>query len=407
MTVDSEACNGTTLYLNFTLRSLAMTSSIKTLFIQDYRSLRDLGVTFGRLSVICGPNGSGKSNLYRTLRLLADIARGNFIESIAQEDGISSAFWAGNNAEAAPTTSTKRFPRASSLRIGFAGSELGYAIDLGLPIPQDGSLFNFDPEIKSEHIWHGPVLGRKNLLVERINRSIKINAPSSMWDHFGASPFPYESIFQFISDPRQVPETLVLRQQMLSWRFYEIFRTDYSSPIRQSQLGVHSPVLASDGSNLAAALQTIREIGSSTTLDDAILEAFPGSRIEIRLADHRIGLYFRQLGINRAFSTRELSDGILRFLCLTAALMTPRPPPLMVLNEPETSLDPNLFPTLARLIVDASISSQIIVTSHSELLISALSSASDCTMIALKKIDGETLVAGRSLLDQPAWRWNT
>jgi predicted ATPase len=59
-----------------------------------------------------------------------------------------------------------------------------------------------------------------------------------------------------------------------------------------------------------------------------------------------------------------LSDGALRYLLLTAALLTPRPPTLLVLNEPETSLHPDLSPALARLIASASPHSQLIVVTH-------------------------------------------
>ena len=73
----------------------------------------------------------------------------------------------------------------------------------------------------------------------------------------------------------------------------------------------------------------------------------------------------------------ELSDGTLRYLLLVAALLSPRPPGLMVLNEPETSLHPALLAPLARLIGQASSTTQIVVVSHSAPLISALQREAD------------------------------
>jgi predicted ATPase len=68
---------------------------LSTLAISNYRSLRDLVIRLQRLNVVTGPNGSGKSNLYRALRLLADIAQGRIIPSLAREGGIRSTLWAG------------------------------------------------------------------------------------------------------------------------------------------------------------------------------------------------------------------------------------------------------------------------------------------------------------------------
>ncbi|RQW77844.1 MAG: ATP-binding protein, partial [Methylococcus sp.] len=88
-----------------------------------------------------------------------------------------------------------------------------------------------------------------------------------------------------------------------------------------------------------------------------------------------------------------------------AALLTPRPPPLMVLNEPETSLHPDLLPALARLIVAASRHTQVWVVSHANRLIHALNDNPACQQIVLEKCLGQTRIMGQGLLDGPAWHW--
>ena len=87
----------------------------------------------------------------------------------------------------------------------------------------------------------------------------------------------------------------------------------------------------------------------------------------------------------RALSAAELSDGTLRYLLWVAALLTPRPTPLMVLNEPETSLHPDLLPALARLIIRAAESTKIWVVSHASRLIAALEQADECHSLRLEK----------------------
>src|SRR5665213_1083891 len=107
-----------------------------------------------------------------------------------------------------------------------------------------------------------------------------------------------------------------------------------------------------------------------------------------------------QHGLLRPMKAAELSDGTLRYFLLVAALLSPRPPALMILNEPETSLHPDLLAPLARLIAEASKRSQIIVVSHAVALVSALDEASDVQQIILEKRLGETLTESN---DRPAW----
>jgi predicted ATPase len=100
--------------------------------------------------------------------------------------------------------------------------------------------------------------------------------------------------------------------------------------------------------------------------------------------------------------TAELSDGTLRYLLLVVALLTPRPPALLVLNEPETSLHPDLLAPLARLIVKASGRSQIIVVSHAAALVRVLRESETSAVFELAKAFGETVVPGA---ERPAWEW--
>ncbi len=77
---------------------------IQTVAIHGYRSLRDLVLPLGQLSVITGANGSGKSSVYRSLHLLADVAQNAVVPSLAREGGLSSTFWAGSEAIARSVT---------------------------------------------------------------------------------------------------------------------------------------------------------------------------------------------------------------------------------------------------------------------------------------------------------------
>jgi predicted ATPase len=94
----------------------------------------------------------------------------------------------------------------------------------------------------------------------------------------------------------------------------------------------------------------------------------------------------------RPLQTRELSDGQLRFLCLSAALLSPRPPSLLALNEPETSLHPDLINSLARLMARASKHTQLWITTHSRRLAESIEQHSGLPRVRLRMVDGETKV---------------
>jgi predicted ATPase len=112
-----------------------------------------------------------------------------------------------------------------------------------------------------------------------------------------------------------------------------------------------------------------------------------------------------QPGLLRPLKAAELSDGTLRYLLWIAALLSPRPPELLVLNEPETSLHPDLLPALARLIAGAAQRSQVLVVSHARRLIAALEEQPGCHSLTLEKELGETRIMGVAPLDLPPWQW--
>jgi predicted ATPase len=208
-----------------------------------------------------------------------------------------------------------------------------------------------------------------------------------------------------VADPRNAPEMLMLRESIRDWRFYDHFRTDSNAPVRSPQIGTWTPILGDDGSDLAAAIETIREIGANDMLNAAVEDAFPGSRLSVVNVEGRFALTMAQHGLLRQLGTAELSDGTLRYLLWIAALLTPRPPALMVLNEPETSLHPDLLPALARLIARAAERAQIVVVTHAKPLISALAQEAGCHSIVLEKAFGETKIAGSNELGTPGWHW--
>ena len=370
--------------------------NIQEIEISGYRSIDDLKLELSNVTVLVGPNGCGKSNIYQSINLIAAAATGQFARRIAEEGGMQSILFAGDRDK-------REQPRT---RLSVAFEQLCYAIEFGI-IPaserMEGfqgepelSIFKLDPDIKQEVIEIKTGGRRVNLLKRK--RSIvlakdidgqELAYPDTLTES--------ESVLSELREPQKFPELANLRAQFLKWRFYHDFRTDLQSPIREPQLATMTPILGHDGRDLAATIATIRAVGDKAKLDNSLKKAFPDSNVIVEEEEGAVNLRMSFPGISRELEARELSDGILQYLCLLAALLTPRPAPFMVLNEPETSIHFDLLKPMADLINAASENSQILLTTHSKELARFLR-LKGAMIYELEKIDGATCLRGKRKL---------
>lgn len=360
---------------------------LTTLSIEGYRSVRKIRLPLHRVNLFVGANGCGKTNLYRALWLISEAASGRLARALAQEGGMPSVLWAGSRRQKDPARVT----------LAVECGPFTYSLSLGLPVKDDydrnrTSLFTLDPKVKEETIKIQSGKSRPVTVLERGNSTAWVLDEEGNKVTFPFTLSESESVLSEIREPQRFPQLAGLRHVFQRWRFYHHFRLDPASPVRRPQVGVWTPVLAEDGRDLAAALQTIRETGTPA-LEAAIARAFAGQTLEIDGANGRFELFLRSKELPRRFSALELSDGTLKFLCLAAALLSPQPSELLALNEPETSIHEDLLEPLAELIVEAARHSQFWVTTHSRTLAVHVERLCGARPVGLVKVRGETRVA--------------
>src|SRR5437764_6759152 len=246
---------------------------------------------------------------------MARAAQGQLARAIAAEGGTPSVFWAGGE-----RVRYQRKKPPKRVVLGFEAERFAYELQIGLPSLNEHApetMFTLDPRVKEEYIWYiwPSDTKRRVAMLKRDEPSAWLrNAEGAMVTY----PFQiskHESVLSQIIDPHLYPEISVLRNDVLRWRFYHQFRTDAESPLRQPQIGVQTTVLSHDGSDLAAALRTIIEIGDDQFLCELISEAFAGGQLRIENAETLFSMSLQIPGLLRPLQAREFSDGQLRFLC--------------------------------------------------------------------------------------------
>jgi len=369
--------------------------SLTDLDITGYRSIRSIRFPLKRLTVLVGGNGVGKTNLYRGLELVHAAATGDMALSLVREGGLASAMWAGPR----KVTDQPRLVFEVGLETTMPGDDEAalmprYMVEVGFGDWKYQAVFKQEPQIKAESLI---LPGRRPVtLLDR-------KGPAGWYrDEVGARrqfDHPLLASETALSALRgTLPELDAVRYLLAEWRFYHGFRTDAASPLRRPSLAVTSPTLDADGGNLGAVLATLKHIrGDTVDLDAAVDQAFPGARLEIPPPerDASFSMIFPEVP-HRPFGPAELSDGTLQFLALLGALLAYRLPPFIALNEPETSLHPDLLPALARVIARAAERTQVWVVTHSVPLAEAIANETGIVPRTVIRRDGATWIEGLS-----------
>ncbi len=332
------------------------------------------------LNVIIGPNGSGKSNLLESIELLRSTPE-QLLKPIREGGGVRDWLWKG--AEGTPTASLDVVitnPKGpQNLRYQLAFTEVGQRFEI-----VDERVENEKPDGAQHtqpYFYYHFNNGRPALNVKGDRRSLQQEDVDLE-----------KSILSQRRDPEQYPEITYLGQVLGKIRLYREWSFGrYTIPRLPQKADLPNDMLEPDGSNLGLVLNRLRrDPPVKQRLLKALQALYKGiDDYDVQIEGGTVQVFFHE-GRFTIPATR-LSDGTLRYLCLLAILCHPNPPPLICIEEPELGLHPDVLPTLAALLKEAAERSQIIITTHSDVLVDAMTDCPEVVLVAEKTERGTTL----------------
>ncbi|MBI4740051.1 MAG: AAA family ATPase [Betaproteobacteria bacterium] len=332
------------------------------------------------LNVIIGPNGSGKSNLLESIELLRS-APEQLLKPIREGGGVRDWLWKG--AQVTPTASLEVLianPKGpQNLRYQLAFTEVGQRFQI-----IDERVENEKPDSPKHpqpYFYYHFNQGRPALNVRGKRRSLQQEDVDLE-----------KSILSQRRDPEQYPEITYLGQTLGKIRLYREWSFGrYTIPRLPQKADLPNDMLEPDASNLGLVLNRLSgEPLVKQRLLRALRVLYKGiDDYGVQIEGGTVQVFFHE-GRFKIPATR-LSDGTLRYLCLLAILCHPNPPPLICIEEPELGLHPDVLPALAELLKEAAERTQIIITTHSDVLVDAMTDRPDAVLVAEKTERGTTL----------------
>ena len=332
----------------------------------------------GPLNVLIGPNGSGKSNLIEAIGLL-QAAPKDLTNPIREGGGVHDWIWKGEpKAKGAKIEVVVDNPKGpQSLRYQFTFAEKGQRFEL-----TDERIENEKPDSGpgQPYVFFKYQHGRPYLNVKETGQRQLLREDID----------PEQSILAQRKDPDHYPELTYLGQVFGQIRLYREWSFGrYTPPRLPQKADLPNDFLEEDGKNLGLVLNQLKGRPKvKKQLLDAICKLYEGvTDFNVHIEGGTVQVFFEEGNIT--VPATRLSDGTLRYLCLLAILCHPKPPPLVCIEEPELGLHPDILPTLGDLLREASERCQLIVTTHSDVLVDALTDTPE-SVIVCEKHEGQT-----------------
>jgi len=307
------------------------------------------------LNVLIGPNGSGKSNLIEVFELLKALPT-DLAEVIRDGGGVGEWLWKGGSKRVGASISADLRVRGGwNLRygLGFVSTAQHLEVRHEVVEDDDSTYYRFD-------------VGHRATIVRKIDGESKRRA---------FDPDLLQSVLSQRKDPELYPEVAALGrsfEHILTFREWSFGRY---VPLRRPQpTDLPNDVVLPDARNLGLILNAIEHSDAWPRLNAGLSRFLPRfKRLNTLVQGGAIQIFLHEDGLRTPVPAARLSDGTIRFITLLAILLRPRVSPLICLEEPELGLHPDALTLIAELLVEASQQTQVIVTTQSDVLVSALS----------------------------------
>jgi predicted ATPase len=355
---------------------------IRSLTIQNLLSFGEEStpIDLQHLNVLIGPNGSGKSNLIEVLGLLQN-APAELATAISNGGPIEEWLWKG--AAKTPTASIEAIVSPVkgrvALRYRLAFTKAGFRFEI-----TNESVENQDPVSREQrpYLYYAFVNGRPTLNYKGRKRKLLQGTIN-----------PQLSILAQRKDPERYPEITYLGDLFTKFRLYRDWEFGTLADVRQPcDAGLPSEYLEEDGSNLGVVLVRLLNLPpvKHQILDS--LRTFHEDTKDLRanIEGGKVQTRLEEKHLNSNIPLIRMSDGTIRWLALLAILLNPDPPPLVVIEEPELGLHPDMIHELGKLLIDASKRMQLIVTTHSDRLIEEFTEIPEAVLVCEKHSGAST-----------------
>jgi predicted ATPase len=340
---------------------------LKRIELKGLKSIREMGLELRDMNVLIGANGSGKSNFVSFFTLVSELVRRNLQLYVAKAGGADALLHFG-----------ARTTEGIFCHLQFAGG--GYTFGL-MPSTQDRLLFSGE----SWSLASG----------ETVNIS-----------YTEAEDVGYSETALDDSLPKQDETAAPIIENLKSWRVHHFHDTSESARMKMT-CDIHDNVsLRADGANLSSVLYLLRVKHEShyRLIVDTIRMVAPFfddfDLHPSQFNEDKIRLRWRERSTDASSGPEALSDGTLRFICLTTLLLQPEPPPLIIIDEPELGLHPAAITLVASMLRGVATRAQVIACTQSVTFVNQFEPAE---IIVVDREEGQSVF--RRLTEEQVKGW--
>jgi len=351
------------------------------------------GIELQALNLFIGPNGSGKSNLIEAISLMRSAPK-TLRDVTRKGGGVAEWIWKGNARDSASVEMSVRFPEgAVTLRHLIEFRAESQALSVVRERVQSSKGRGKKSDLKQ---WYEYTKGSRPL-IQKKDKPVKTRVAIAAFEE-------NNSILAQRRDPETYPQLAWLAANYENIRIYREWSFGRNAASRKpQQADMRSDRLEEDLSNLGLFLNRLKSRfpAAKKAILAGLKDLYAGiSDFDVSVDGGTVQVFFAEGDF--VIPATRLSDGTLRYLCLLAILCDPEPPPLICIEEPELGLHPDILPGLADLLKEASERTQLIVTTHSDILVDAMTETPECVVVC-EKHEGKTEMTRLSGSELKVW----